>query len=196
MRTTLFILSIISLFLVVQQSSAHSPHDFDLPLYDGWAKETITIPLSFAPDIEMSGLEELRFPPGMFVEDDPQYWSYLFVWWVEEEKIISESLLEEYLEKYFFGLAREIASFKKTEESGATYDVSLESISKNSVIGQSILAQEELRSEIPSLNIKVSQSFCKPQKRLAVIFELSPKQFEHSNWQALSKLKSEFKCGA
>lgn len=196
MRIALFIPSIIALFLLVQNSSAHSPNDFDLPLYNGWAKETIPIPLSFAPGIELSGLEELRFPPGMFIEHEQQYWSYLFVWWVEEEKVISESVLEKYLEEYFFGLAREIALFKKTGPSGASYTVALDSIGENSLIGTSLLIEEILRPEIPSLNIKVNQVICEPQKRLAVILELSPKAFEHSNWQTLSKLKTEFKCGA
>jgi len=59
--------------------------EFELPLYDGWGKETIPFPLKFAPEIKLEGVEELRFSPGMFSEDSEEYWSYFFVWWLDSD---------------------------------------------------------------------------------------------------------------
>ena len=177
---------IICFFSFLLYSIVSFSADFDLPLYDGWGKETISIPLSFAPEIKLSGIEELRFSPGMFSEEEQDYWSYLFVWWLEEDQLPKESL-EENLGKYFTGLAAEIASFKKIKASGTTYKVSLEN-NAQSIFGRSSIVEKGLISEIPELNIKIDQYHCEPQKRLAVVFELSPKPFEHLNWQILSKL--------
>lgn len=168
--------------------------EFELPLYDGWNKETIPFPLSFAPGIGINGLEELRFSPGMFSEESEEYWSYLFLWWVDTETTISKPDMERYLEEYFSGLAKEIAPFRKRNASGATYDVSLDSIGEKQFLGSSVLSNKAIDPEIPSLKIRIHQSICKPQRRLAVLFELSPKPLKHRNWQTLSKLKSEFKC--
>jgi len=42
----------------------------------GWRSEVIPFPLDFAPAIHHGGLEDLRFPPGMFDPRSPDYWSY------------------------------------------------------------------------------------------------------------------------
>jgi len=39
---------------------------FRWPVAEGWRKETIPFPLEFARDLPFSGVEELRFAPGMF----------------------------------------------------------------------------------------------------------------------------------
>jgi len=118
-----------------------------------------------------------------------------FVWWLDSDIGLLESDLERYLEDYFYGLAKEIASHKKLEPSGAIYNVSLDSMGPTKFSGISVISNEATGVEIPSLKLRIEQLYCKPQKRLAVLFELSPKEYLHKNWEALSSLKSKFKCG-
>jgi hypothetical protein len=70
----------------------------------GWRSETISFPLAFAPDIEHDGVEELRFPPGFFKPDSPEYWSYAFVWRTTDEAMLHGVTMGEELTAYFRGL--------------------------------------------------------------------------------------------
>src|SRR5512138_1452561 len=70
----------------------------------GWKSETIPFPLEFAPAITHRGVEELRFPPGMFDPAAPGYWSYTFVWRTDDEALIAAPVLAAELTTYFRGL--------------------------------------------------------------------------------------------
>jgi hypothetical protein len=70
----------------------------------GWKSETIPFPLDFAPAITHKGVEELRFPPGMFDPAAPGYWSYAFVWRTEDTALIAAPVLAAELTTYFRGL--------------------------------------------------------------------------------------------
>jgi hypothetical protein len=61
----------------------HDKASFVWPVAEGWRKETIPFPLEFAPDLALSGVEEIRFAPGMFKPGEDGYWSYAFVWWLD-----------------------------------------------------------------------------------------------------------------
>ena len=80
------------------------PHLANWHVPEGWKKEMIPFPLEFAPGIKHAGTEELRFAPGMFKPDQPGYWSYGFVWWVEDREFQSPDSLADELRDYFRGL--------------------------------------------------------------------------------------------
>jgi hypothetical protein len=70
----------------------------------GWKSETIPFPLAFAPGLAHTGVEELRFPPGFFVPESPEYWSYAFVWRTTDEAMLHGVEMGEELTAYFRGL--------------------------------------------------------------------------------------------
>jgi hypothetical protein len=70
----------------------------------GWRTETIAFPLGFAPTVAHEGFEELRFPPGMFTAGAPDYWSYVFVWRLDDAARLDASQLADELTRYFRGL--------------------------------------------------------------------------------------------
>lgn len=70
----------------------------------GWKSETIPFPLDFAPAITHKGVEELRFPPGMFDPTAPGYWSYTFIWRTDDTALIAAPILAAELTTYFRGL--------------------------------------------------------------------------------------------
>jgi hypothetical protein len=81
------------------------------PTPAGWKSETIPFPLGFAPSLAHRGVEELRFAPGMFDPAAPGYWSYAFVWRVENAAELDAKQLGDDLTTYFRGL---IAAVDKT----------------------------------------------------------------------------------
>ena len=85
---------------------------FQWPLPEGWRQETIPFPLEFAPDLPYQGVEELRFSPGMFKPDQPDYWSYAFVWWLDGRPPLDASHLSAALQRYFAGLCTSVAREK------------------------------------------------------------------------------------
>jgi hypothetical protein len=74
------------------------------PTPAGWKSETIPFPLDFAPSLAHRGVEELRFAPGMFDPAAPGYWSYAFVWRVEDAAALDAKQLGDELTAYFRGL--------------------------------------------------------------------------------------------
>ena len=71
---------------------------------DGFRSETIPFPLEFAPTLDHRGVEELRFAPGFFDPTAPGYWSYTFVWRVEDAALLDAAGLSRELDLYFRGL--------------------------------------------------------------------------------------------
>jgi hypothetical protein len=85
---------------------------FTWPVADGWRKETIPFPLEFAPDIDHTGVEELRFAPGFFDPAAPGYWTYAFVWVVTDDGDLTMAALSAELLAYFRGLTAAVARGK------------------------------------------------------------------------------------
>ena len=84
----------------------------------GWKSETIPFPLDFAPDVKHTGVEELRFPPGFFKADQPDYWSYAFVWRTTDAAQLDAKQLGDEVTAYFKGLIGEVAKAKKLTVDG------------------------------------------------------------------------------
>ena len=61
-------------------------------------------PLEFATALAHRGVEELRFAPGFFDAAAPGYWSYAFVWRVEDAAALDAAGVARELEVYFRGL--------------------------------------------------------------------------------------------
>ncbi len=76
----------------------------------GWASETIPFPLGFAPDIELRGVELLRFAPAFYDRAQPGYFTYAFVWLVAAPSApIDAPWLSLQLQRYYDGLCRATA---------------------------------------------------------------------------------------
>ncbi len=79
---------------------------------DGWRGETIPFPLDFAPSLPYKGIEELRFAPGFFNPEAPDYFTYGFIWLVEDTIRVDETRLGKDLQAYFSGLMEAVGSDK------------------------------------------------------------------------------------
>jgi hypothetical protein len=90
--------------LVLAACSAKPAPPAAWPVPVGWKSEDIPFPLDFAPDIKHEGVEQLRFPPGFFKADAPDYFSYAFVWRTKDAAALDASALGGELTRYFRGL--------------------------------------------------------------------------------------------
>ena len=125
MRTFVVLLTVLSLAVpafsespgVSAPSAAPSPTSTApqviWPALEGWRTETIPFPLDFAPTLPYTGFEELRFAPGFGKPDQPQFFTYGFLWVIPAVIELKRDQLERDLKVYFDGLMKSVAESKK-----------------------------------------------------------------------------------
>lgn len=167
---------------------------FQLPTLEGWRTETIPFPLEFAPGLAYEGLEELRFAPGMFEVDQPDFWTYAFLWWIEPGPELSAEILARDLEAYFTGLAVAVAGERRLDTATAEFACRLEETDVG-FTGTARTFDPFVTAANLDLNVRIRQHACPDQERLAVLFELSPQPFDHGVWTDLAAIREGFGCG-
>jgi hypothetical protein len=167
---------------------------YTLPIPEGWRTEIIPFPLSFAPELPYTGVEELRFSPGMFEEGSEGFWSYAFIWWVPADHTIEPATLETHLRTYFRGLALAVAEARKVDVGAATFAVSLRT-GPGGFVGHvetfdAFVTHGQLR-----LNLHGGVLRCPQVNRQAIFFALSPQESDSPVWSVLSSIRDGFLCG-
>ena len=92
---------ILSNFCITAQNHQDS---LVLTTNDQWRNEMINFPLSFAPEIDLKGYEDIRFLKGWHEAKSEEFWSYGFVWVLKEKPLLSEKSLNIMINQYFDGL--------------------------------------------------------------------------------------------
>ena len=86
-----------------------------VPTPSGWRKENFALPPSFAPDMKWKGTEELRFAPGMFKANAPDFFSYAMLFCLPDDAEIDAKTMQRELLAYYRGLAAAVLKGKKKE---------------------------------------------------------------------------------
>lgn len=81
----------------------------------GWRYERLDFPLSFAPELEFEGFEELSFAPGMFAPDSDSYFSYALGIRLEGDHDVDAGFVQSFLEGYYRGLCRAVGEGRDLE---------------------------------------------------------------------------------
>ena len=71
----------------------------------GWRLEMMTVPPGFAPDVKLTGTEEIRFSPGMFDNTAADYFTCAIAITAENTPTFGSAELQDFLEKYYRGLS-------------------------------------------------------------------------------------------
>ena len=88
----------------IPASEFHS--SYFLQANENLPKELFQIPLDFAPDMTIKGIEDARFMKGWRDKDGDTFWSYAFAWNVEHKQPLTTDEMSHNLELYFNGLMR------------------------------------------------------------------------------------------
>lgn len=174
-----------------------APAPFSLPTPEGWRTETIPFPLGFAPELDYTGLEELRFAPGMFSAGAEDYWTYAFVWWIPIDTDPGIERLQTDLEAYFFGLTRVVARGNGFDPGNPTYEARLNAVdeSESGRLRGRVLTFDAFAARKPvELNARIENVRCEEQGRRALIFLLSPQSEGHAVWRSLETIRDGFRC--
>lgn len=201
MNRALINLILVFLMLPMAGAAQNAPATdvpFGLPVPPGWRTETILFPLDFAPDVPYSGLEELRFAPGMFKPGEPDFWTYAMVWWVAADAPTDGLSLQKYLTAYMRGLSTAVAEAQGLTPEGEEYRVQLMNVDREKhgvdMVGMVTTWDPFATHRNVTLYANVTRRLCRDQERMAVIFEFSPQAFGEPVRQDLVDIRAGFLC--
>lgn len=90
-----------------------------------WKGERLDLPPGFAPDLGWTGVEQIRFSPGMFQAGAPDFFSYVLVFLLEPGSDVSQTALERELLVYYRGLSKSVMEGKGMSVDTSGFTVSL-----------------------------------------------------------------------
>ncbi len=99
---------------------------YQVPTPKGWGRDTILLPPKFAPDMSWKGTEELRFAPGMFQADAPDFFSYALLFWLPDDQKIDARTMQKELLAYYRGLARAVSEGQKRDVDPTAFALTLQ----------------------------------------------------------------------
>jgi len=153
-----------------------------------WIKELFHFPISFAPTIEYSGIEDARFPAGWSKEGSDEFWSYVFAWRLDLDRALTVGELEKSLQLYFDGLMK--IDRKESLLSTTVVFVKNHDINGDPAYVGKIRTIDSFFTKKPmTLNVLVYNHHCDSSKKHITLFRFSPKGFENDVWNKLKDVK-------
>ena len=163
---------------------------------DNWQREIIPFPIAFAPEIDLVGFEDLRFSPGWSDPTSLEFWTYIFVWYIEKDSALTEKRLTEYFSHYYDGLmgvniknAEDTTNSNRLEKSLCLFIKTNEGFTGKMRVYDSFFTRDYM-----ILNIKVSESFCPETKKQIIRCNISPQAFDHKVWEIFDNVTLKVKC--
>ncbi len=202
------ILIIATCFLFYNATGQDSQVNFDgkkweapytLAIPKGWDVERFLIPIGFAPSIPYKGVEDIRFTPGWAKKETAEYWSYAFLWYLNESQEFDEKILENHLIAYYTGLFAintDQTKIDVTKLMPVTASIKKATADNgDSKTFQGTVHMNDYMTKKPiTINIKIHLRSCESQKNTFVFYEVSPKPYTDAVWKSLDQLWVDFKC--
>ena len=157
-----------------------------------WTKEIIKFPLGFARDIKFEGFEDLRFPSGWSKQDNPNFWSYVWAWSINDVEGLTAHELENNIQLYFDGLMG--INLKSNNEGNiqSTNAIFIKKETSDGIsqyIGKVKTFDTRFTRKPMTLNVLVEQYYCEQKVRSIILFRFSPQAFGNDVWHTLSMVK-------
>jgi hypothetical protein len=182
-----------------QPRALASDDGFSWPVPAGWRKETIPFPLEFAPDLPHKGVEELRFGPGFSHPQESDYWSYDFVWRLDDDSVVDARTLADELTRYFRGLSMAVGGkkygFDKGRFKAAVAKVPPPEGSTATAFRGRVESYDAFVTGKPIvLNVEARRETCPDGRRRFVSFAISPQAPDGPVWKSLREETAAFRC--
>lgn len=160
-------------------------------LVTDWGKEFFHFPIHFAPEIPYLGVEEVVFPKGWRKPESDDFWSYVFVWSIENKKEVTAFELEENLKLYFDGLMEGVQHDSTIVMNKTEVHFKRNTIARDNVdfVGDLTIFDAFATDSALTLNARIHTSYCEKDKKITLLFRFSPKDFNHPIWEKLRTVK-------
>lgn len=176
--------------------TAGSEPSLEWPVPSGWKHETFALPPGFAPEFPYHGTEDLRFMPGFSEPTAHDFWSYEFVWWLDERPRFDATEIAAALTTYFRGLSTAVGG-SKYEFDPARYRADLTVVPGSApprMAGQ-VFTYDPFATGLPIvLNVEVELRSCPGTSRTAIVVLLSPQDTTDRVWTELRATAAALVC--
>ena len=175
-----------------------APYTLDMP--KGWGVERFLIPIEFAPQIPYKGVEDIRFTPGWGNVKSEEYWTYVFLWYLDDDPETTAKIVEKNLKAYYAGLVesnivpRKIPASKLVPVKTAIKQVKSGNGDLKTFRG-TIYMLDYMEQKPMTLNCIVHLKSCQGQNKTYIFYEISPRPYSDNIWQILNQLWTGFSCG-
>ena len=172
---------------------------YNLPIPKDWTIERFLIPINFAKQIPYKGVEDIRFTPGWAKAKSDEYWTYAFLWWLDDSPKTDAKIIAANLKAYYSGLfkintdstkipAGKIIPVTTLFKEAATTKGDLKTYTGT------IEMNDYMQLKPITLNCIAHLKFCEEDNKTILFYELSPQPFTHNIWLSLNQLWLDFKC--
>jgi hypothetical protein len=197
--SSIVLLSLIALTAFGQtQEPAFDGHEWKAPytlnVPKDWGVERFLIPISFAPQIPYHGVEDIRFMPGWSKANSNEYWTYAFLWYVDNMQKTNAKIIETNLKAYYTGLIE-----VNSGQTGQAILVKAKFKKVKTAQGDSktfrgtISMLDYMAKKTILLHCIVHLKFSSKQDKTFLFYEISPKQYDDKVWQSLHQLWTDLK---
>lgn len=202
MRTVFGVL----MFLFVYSANAQDAATFDghtwkapyqLASPEGWGIERFLLPAGFAPEIKYKGVEDIRFAPGWAKKASEDYWSYLFLWYLDGDIKLSAGEIEQYLKFYYSGLVNANGSGIPKEKLipvDASVQVSNTPAKDKYGFKGTVTMLDYMNQQKITLNVSIHVLACKHSGKTYILHQLSPQPYTHQIWKRMDEIREQFMC--
>jgi len=174
-----------------------APYTLSFP--EGWGVERFLIPIEFASSIPYKGIEDIRFTPGWGDPKTEEYWTYAFLWYLDEMPATSETVIQTNLNAYYTGLiGRNIEKRKIPKEKLFPVKTSVKEVKAEQgdlkTFKGTINMLDYMEQKPMTLNCVVHVKSCPGQTKGFIFYEISPKISTDKIWTSLESLSKSFDC--
>lgn len=175
--------------------------DYKLPKPEGWRTERIEFPPPFAKDLDYKGFEDLRFAPGMFKAEAPDYFSYALLFWIDGAMSFEPTSIEKDLLKYYKGLCGAVGKSRKLDIDLSKFSVQVKKLDQKGKLGGEDADRFEATIEMVdafvtgkplTLHLECWARGVEGGKRSCFFALASPKEKSGAIWETLRKIQTGF----
>ncbi len=153
-----------------------------------WGKEVLRFP---ARNMNYKGVGEVRFPPkGWIKPKHDNFWSYTYAWSINVNREIPKKELALDLVKYFNSLNNiDMNDMENEHYSSATVTAIKQNKTTTFFKGHVNIYDRFATNKKITLHVKIESYYCKKKQKTNLLFKFSPKEFNHTTWRMLQKVK-------
>jgi hypothetical protein len=172
---------------------------FMLPIPEGWSTEIMAFPIGFAPKIPFTGEAHLRYAPAWDKPGSDDLWTYAFIWWINDDAVISQPAIESYLWEYYNGvvsnnvISRQIDPTRMVPILVSCKEQKPTPGDKMTFAG-TVKMLDYLSIKPITLNLTIHAIACAKEKKTGVLILVSPQPATHALWKTLKTLRHDFQC--
>jgi hypothetical protein len=202
MRIVLGVLMLLFVYSAnAQDAATFDGHNWKAPYQlaspEGWGIERFLLPAGFAPEIKYKGVEDIRFAPGWAKKASEDYWSYLFLWYLDGDIKLTASDIGQYLRDYYTGLIS-VNGSAIPKEKIIPVETSVHSVNplakdQHSFQG-TVTMTDYMQQQKMVLNVTIHVLACKHSGKTYIIHQLSPQSYQHGIWKRMDAIREQFVC--